>query len=146
MFSDKHGPWSTIACEQLLNPWQQRKLELDFVWHPHNRGQFIVPVGYVLTMHDILPIARPELASQYLNRIDKKALYLIRIYSRIYSAKNADVIITGSEFSKTEIVEHLGVAQDKVVVIHYGIDLDTFRPRRSQSECERIRKTYSLPD
>ncbi|PIU33646.1 hypothetical protein COT03_02845 [Candidatus Shapirobacteria bacterium CG07_land_8_20_14_0_80_39_18] len=141
-FSDKHDPWSTIVCEQLLNPWQQRELGLDVVWHPHNRGQFIVPVGYVLTMHDILPIVKPELAGQYLNRTNKKALYL----SRTYSARRADAIITGSEFSKAEIIEHLGVTPDKVVVIHYGIDLDTFKPRGSQSEYERIRKAYSLPD
>lgn len=141
-FSDKHGSLRTMFGEQVLNPIQQRQLGLDVVWHPHNRGQFIVPVGYVCTMHDILPITNPELANQYLNTPEKKILYS----SRTYSANNADIIITGSEFSKGEIARHLGSNLDKVVPIYYGIDREVFRPDKSRSNLERIRKTYSLPD
>lgn len=63
-YLDRLNPWQTMIGEQVLNPLQQRKLKLDVVWHPHNRGQFIVPVGYVCTMHDILPVSRPELFSR----------------------------------------------------------------------------------
>ncbi len=140
--SDKHNSWQTVVGEQILNPLQQKILDLDVVWHPHNRGQFIVPVGYVCTMHDILPITQPQLAGQYLNRFDKKALYL----SRTYSAKTADMVITGSEFSRGEIVRHLGVDPNKVIAIYYGIDHSVFKPNRNESNLARVRKTYSLPD
>lgn len=141
-FSDKHNPLMTMIGEQFLNPIQQKKLGLDVVWHPHNRGQFIVPVGYVCTMHDILPITDPELASKYLNTWQKRALYS----TRTYSANNADIIITGSEFSKSELVDRLGSVPDKIVPIYYGIDKSIFRSDKSESNLDRIRKVYSLPD
>lgn len=141
-FPDSHSPLITMAGEQILNPIQQKLLGLDVIWHPHNRGQFIVPVGYVCTVHDILPITNPELADRYLNTPQKRALY----DSRTYSANNADVIITGSEFSKGEIVEHLCSNADKVVPVYYGIDKNLFKPSRNEDDLARIRKTYSLPD
>jgi len=142
LYSDRHSPTVTILNEQLLNPLHQKKLGLDVVWHPHNRCQLITPVGYVSTMHDILPIARPELAGQYLDRIDKKTLYA----SRTRTARQADGIITDSEFSKSEIVKHLGVDPNKVTPIHCGIDHDTFNPHKNENDRARIQTTYSLPD
>ncbi len=141
-FSSRHEPLATMIGEQVLNPILQKKLGLDVIWHPHNRGQFIAPVGYVCTMHDILPITNPELASKYLNSWQKSALYA----SRTYSANNADLIITGSDFSKSEIVEHLGSDPNKVVPIYYGIDRQVFSPNKKESDLARIREKYSLPE
>ena len=141
LFSDRHSSLPTIVGEQFLNPIQQKRLGLDVIWHPHNRGQFIVPVGYVCTMHDILPITDPELASKYLNTWQKKVLYS----SRTYSANNADIIITGSEFSKGEIVDRLGSDPNKVVPIYYGIERDVFKPDKSEKSTKRAREEYSLP-
>jgi len=140
-FSDKLSSLATIAGEQILNPIQQKRLGLDVIWHPHNRGQFIVPIGYVCTMHDILPITDPELAAKYLNTWQKKALYS----SRTYSANNADIIITGSEFSRGEIVDRLGSDPNKVIPIYYGIDRGVFKPNKSETNLGRIRRVYSLP-
>jgi len=140
-YSENWNPWATILGEQLLNPWQQRELGLDVVWHPHNRCQFIVPVGYVSTLHDILPLSCPELASQYLNSLGKRLLYL----TRTFSARRANMIITGSEFSRQEITRHLGVNPEKVITIHYGVDRQVFKPNKSEEDRERIRKTYLLP-
>jgi len=141
-FSDQNSQLLTMFGEQFLNPIQQRKLGLDVVWHPHNRGQFIVPVGYVCTMHDILPITNPELASKYLNTWQKRALYS----SRTYAAKNADMIITGSEFSKNEIVDRLDSDPNKIIPIYYGVDKNIFRPNKSKKTIEEIKKAYLLPD
>lgn len=140
-FSDKNSSWQTMIGEQIFNPIQQKMLNLDVVWHPHNRSQFIVPVGYVCTMHDILPISQPGLAGQYLNKIDKKALYL----SRTYSAQRANMVITGSEFSRTEIINHLNVNPDRVVTIYYGLDRSLFKPNRNKEDYDKIRRNYSLP-
>lgn len=136
------NPWLTIVSEQILNPLQQNSLKLDVVWHPHNRSQFIVPVGYVCTVHDILPISQPTLADKYLDSFEKRMLYL----SRVGSARHADSIITASEFSRHEIIEHLGVNADKVVTIPSGIDLKIFKPDKNHSNQERVTKLYALPD
>ena len=141
-YSDKHGSLVTIINEQVLSPLHQKGLGLDVVWHPHNRSQLITPVGYVATMHDVLPIAKPELAGKYLNSWQKKVLYL----SRTKTAVSADVVITVSDFSRDEIIRHLGVNGDKIVVIHSGIDRDIFKSNRSEEERARIKSTYLLPD
>lgn len=140
-YPDKPNPLLTMFGEQILNPIQESRLKLDIVWHPHNRCQFIVPVGYVCTMHDVLPMAQPNLADQYLNSFGKNALYL----SRVGTASRADKIIAVSEFSKGEIVKHLGVSPEKIAVIYSGIDLNLFRPNKGKYDRARVRKTYSLP-
>lgn len=141
-YSDKHKPLITIINEQVLNPFHQKGLELDVVWHPHNRCQFFTPVGYVSTMHDVLPIAEPELAGNYLNRKDKMLLY----QSRTLTASKADMVITASEFSRGEIIKHLGVDSKKVVKIYSGIDRNVFKPNTDFAESKRIRESYSLSD
>jgi glycosyltransferase involved in cell wall biosynthesis len=141
-YSEKHGPIQTIINEQILNPLQQKRLGLDVVWQPHNRCQLFAPCAYVATMHDVLPISQPELAGQYLDSRGKKALYL----SRTRTAVRADMIITGSEFSKREIINHLGVDADRVKVIYHGIDRNVFRPNRGAEDWARIKANYSLPD
>lgn len=141
-YTDDHKPLVTIINEQVLNPLQQKGLDLDVVWHPHNRCQLLTPVGYVSTMHDVLPIAVPELAGNYLNKKDKMLLY----ESRTLTASKADVVITASEFSRQEIIKHLGVDPKKVIKIYSGIDRNVFKPNTSVIESKRIKDSYSLPD
>jgi glycosyltransferase involved in cell wall biosynthesis len=49
-------------------------------------------------------------------------------------ARRADAVITISEFSKRQIVAHLGVAADRVHVAHLGVDTSHFVPRRGERE------------
>lgn len=141
-YTDDNKPLVTIINEQVLNPLQQKGLDLDVVWHPHNRCQFLTPVGYVSTMHDVLPIAVPELAGNYLNKKDKMLLY----QSRTLTASRADLVITASEFSRGEIIKHLGVDPKKVLKIYSGIDRSVFKPNTDTYESKRIKEKYSLPD
>lgn len=128
-FSAKHPPLRTILAEQILSPLQQVKLGLDVVWHPHNRGQFLTPTGYVCTMHDVLPLSDPELATGYLNSPEKYALYL----SRTLSARTADAIITGSVYAQGEISKRLGVPHNRIHPIYHGIDRSIFNPGDKES-------------
>jgi len=142
-YSDKHKPIRTIINEQILGPIQQQRLGLDVVWHPHNRCQFFSPeVAHVSSMHDVLPIARPDLATRYLGPWDKKLLYL----SRTMPARYADMIITASDFSKKEIVKFLGVDPKKVVTIYSGIDNCVFNPNKQDDEQTKLRLKYHLPN
>ena len=140
-YPDQSSPLKRIFYEQIVNPLCQVLWDLDVVWHPHNRFQFLTPVGYVGSLHDVLPLARPDLAG-YLTGWQKRLLYL----TRTVSARNADAIITASRFAAKEIVKYLGVKREKIRVIYSGIDFDIFKPERNEENWERIRTKYSLPD
>jgi len=139
-YSGEYVPWVRIIQEQVLYPIFQKNERMDVFWHPQNHAQFLTPVGYVLTLHDVLPLSRRSL-SQDLDSADVKALY----NSRVKTAKMADKVITVSEFSKQEIVEHVGVAPHNIEVIYNGIDHKTFRPNLSEQNTARIKQKYNLP-
>lgn len=141
-YSDTHGPLVTMMCEQIGNPFQQKKLKLDAIWHYHNRCQLWNPVRYVCTMHDVLPLSHPELARGYLTSSLKRALFL----SRVKTAKYADSVVTVSEFSRDQIVKHLSVDPKKIVVAYPGVDRDIFRPIRDLNELSRVTNMYNLPN
>ncbi|MBI2008081.1 glycosyltransferase family 4 protein [Candidatus Amesbacteria bacterium] len=141
-YTDNGSPLKTIFNEQVLNPIQQARLGLDIAWHPHNRSQLFSPCTYACTLHDILPVARPDLAGKYLNSPAKQLLFL----SRTLTARNADVVITVSEFSRQEIISRLKVRPDKVVAIHSGVDRNTFHPDMNGESWDHIKQTHSLPE
>lgn len=55
-----------------------------------------------------------------------------------------DYIITGSEFTKNELVKELGVKKEKISVIYHGVDTALYHPY-SQQEIAPTMKKYNLP-
>lgn len=55
--------------------------------------------------------------------------------------KRARLVIANSERTKRDIVEHLGVAEERVQIVYYGIDRERFRPPTSE---ERARAKSQL--
>ena len=88
----------------------------------------------IVTIPDVLLLLSDEYASKEYR--EKK---LKRYYE---SAQRATRIKTVSHFSKREIMEHLNVPEEKVDVIHHGID-ERYFPR-STEEVKGIRKKYGL--
>lgn len=68
----------------------------------------------VVTIHDVLPLRAPELFSAIIRA--NFALLAPRL------ARRADRILTGSHYTKGEIVELLGIDPARVVVTPYGVD------------------------
>lgn len=74
--------------------------------------------GVAVTLHDVQHLDLPHLFS----RVD-------HAYRRVFYedvSRRADVVVTISEFSRERIVEHLGLADDRVVVAPLGVDTDGF--------------------
>lgn len=69
----------------------------------------------IVTIHDLIPLVLGE----YMNSIDQKE-YSTAIKA---TAKNADVIISISEFTKKEIVKRLNIPAKKIKIIYNGYDL-----------------------
>ena len=99
--------------------WEQRALprlvasaRADVLFAPGYTGPLRGDVPIVLTIHDVSFAAHPEWFSwrEGLRR---------RLLTRL-SARRAARVITVSDFSKREIVRHLGIPQSKVEVIYSG--------------------------
>lgn len=81
-----------------------------------------LPVGRVpavCTIHDVTPITMPS-HSPRVSAIQRVLLKGCARFSR--------TIVTSSECSKRDIVRHLGVPEERVVVIHDGCDQALFNP------------------
>lgn len=127
-----------IAPEDRFEPCSSVLLDHDRLWRFGGAGLsasrahadiiFIptaatLPVGRVpavCTIHDVTPITMPS-HSPRVSAIQRVLLKGCARFSR--------TIITSSECSKRDIVRHLGVSEEKVVVIHDGCDQSLFNPR-----------------
>jgi glycosyltransferase involved in cell wall biosynthesis len=84
------------------------RLGLDVVWYPWNGMTWESPVRSVATVHDVWPFVAP--APDRLVREREQTQY------RVMAARAA-LIIAVSEFTKSEIVRHLGIAPELIRVI-----------------------------
>jgi glycosyltransferase involved in cell wall biosynthesis len=121
-----------------VQPWQARRARVDLVHLPRHLvpPQPGVRVPEVVTIHDVLPLRAPELFSA-----------VIRANFRLLTpalARRATRVITGSAYTRGEIVELLGVAPDRVVVTPYGVDA-RFRPAPPEPAALRERFGIDRP-
>lgn len=112
---------------------------VDIFWSPH----FNVPIfpirakKRIVTIHDIFHLAFKELYSPF-ERVYIKLL--------INSALNlSDMIITVSNFSKSEIIKYTQIKEDKIKVIYNGVNKEKFKVY-DKKDLEKIRLKYRLPD
>jgi glycosyltransferase involved in cell wall biosynthesis len=88
------------------------RLGLDVVWYPWNGMTWESPVRSVATVHDVWPFVAP--APDRRVRVREQTQYRVM-------AERASLIIAVSEFTKREIVRHLGVAPEAIRVIPQGV-------------------------
>lgn len=58
--------------------------------------------------------------------------------------KKADYIITGSNFTKQEIIDYMQIPQDKISVIYHGVNHELYKPY-PQNELKETKAKFSLP-
>lgn len=91
----------------------------------------------VLTIHDLSFQSKPE----YYTTKDRLWHRAVRTRSLAHQAKK---IITVSQQTKQEVIDHYQVAPDKITVIHSGVDEQYLQPV-SDGEIMAIREKYGLP-
>lgn len=95
------------------------KAKLDLFFAPHlERGLPLKQVKTAVMLHDIIPIITNKYSNHkgLLNYI--KGLWYKKNFS---NAKNADLILTNSEFSKRELINRAGCDEQKIVKTYLGI-------------------------
>ena len=88
----------------------------------------------VVTVHDMVYKAFPE-------TVRARTKYMLDTGLK-KSMKRADIIVTDSEFSKTEIIKYFPQYQDKIRVVPCGVDLNKFHPCNDTDKIERVRKDF----
>ena len=88
----------------------------------------------IVTIHDTVFISAPETMG------NRKALEEYK-----YGAKKSDLIITVSKSAKNDIIKNLGVIEDKIEIVHPGIDIESYSKKYEKEYLEKIRKKYKLP-
>ncbi len=120
-------------------PTLARKYNLDVVVEPAHFGPFNLPksIKRVTVIHDLTPILFPEWHT--FNGWFLQKLFLPGI------VKRADLIITNSEYTKSDIVNHMHKDPAEIIPIHLGIS-DRFYRRKNLAVLKEygIYKPYIL--
>lgn len=117
--------------EQIILPRQVGKALL---WSPSNTGPLSVE-RQVVTIHDVVPLDHPE----WLNRTFA-ALYRFVVPRLV---KKVRIVITISDFTRSRIIDVLGLDPNKVVVIPNGVD-KRFSPC-TVANTDRVVKLLGIP-
>ncbi len=102
--------WDQLCWYRLLKKWK-----IDIFHSPFYASPLVIPkrTAVVQTVHDLIPLIFKESTSAKNRLIFKMNFSLL---------KYADRIIAVSQNTKNDIVRILGIAEEKVVVIHNGVD------------------------
>ncbi|MDF3820955.1 glycosyltransferase family 1 protein [Leptospira sp. 96542] len=130
-----HYDANIYSINELLG--HPRMKEMDVLDIPH----FNVPIALlkkcIVTIHDLIPYHFKTAHSSIAKRI---YLHLILRLIRLFAKK----IITVSEFTKQDLVNHFQFPEDKITVIYNGVDLKTFRKNKPTYLASFLKK-YNLP-
>ncbi|HEX6292756.1 MAG TPA: glycosyltransferase family 1 protein [Herpetosiphonaceae bacterium] len=97
------------------------------------------PGRVIVTVHDIIP---------YMLRNDPQfnsyRIAADRVFDRLAMAglQRADLLIADSHYTRSCVVSELGIAPDRIAVVHLGIDQQRFRPLPVP---DTLRERYGLP-
>lgn len=132
--------------EQLSFPKLIKEYNLDLMHFTHFNVPILYGGKFIVTIHDLILFHYPTIKSTTLNRVFyylKLATYhlVIRIVAR-----RAELIIAISKFTKTDIVNSLGIKREKIKVIYEGAEFVSPQdsPRKSPGEENTIFKKYGI--
>ncbi|MBI4318693.1 MAG: glycosyltransferase family 4 protein [Chloroflexi bacterium] len=108
---------------------------VDLIHYPYFASPLLPTRKVVLTLHDLIPM----LLEPY------RGSAAVRLYTSLVAAasRRADAVIADSDCTKADVVRLLGIAPEKVFVIHLAAD-ERFRPIDDQAAMTRLRQRYGL--
>lgn len=112
-------------------------MNIDLYHATDHRIPLLKDTPVIATLHDAVPFTHPEWVNP---RWRRSKNWLMR-----KSAQWADHIICVSQAAVTEVVEHWGVSEQRVSVIHHGVDQQRFRPVAADIT-EAAVKRFKLPE
>jgi len=127
--------------EQIGLPRSIRQDRPDIMHFPCLTAPVSVPCPFAVTLHDVIWLSKPSFAKWSPKRL---IMWTYTRYVSLLATRRARVIITVSESSKREIIQRLGVAQEKVVVTYEAVG-SAFRFLADRSLLDRVCRQRGLP-
>jgi glycosyltransferase involved in cell wall biosynthesis len=109
------------SVREQLSLAQARTGRIDAFWSPHYNIPLWGRAPLVVTVHDLIHLARPEYTKS-----GSKQMYARRMFATI--RRRAAAILTVSEFTKGEFLRLVGAPRAPIVVAHNGVDERWFHP------------------
>ncbi len=132
--------WHTLE-EQIKFPQILEKEQLDLVHFPYFSVPFFYNKPFVVTIHDLILHHFPTGQASTLPYL----LFASKLFGYKYlikkAAQKAKKVITVSEATKKEIVDHLHIEPEKIVVTYEGVDTQVLSIKYKVSS---IKKPYFL--
>lgn len=111
--------------------------KIDLFHATDHRIPKLVGVPVIATLMDAIPLSNPEWINMKFAKL-KFALWK-------KSAQWAEHVLTISEYSKQQIIEHFGLAEEKISVVPLGVDNRWFQSQENIF-LDAIKTKYDLPD
>jgi glycosyltransferase involved in cell wall biosynthesis len=126
-----------ILFEQSIVPRAAAAYQADLLHVPYWAPPLRSSVPIVVTIHDLIPLLLP----QY------RGGPLVRMYTGLVSAaaRGAALILTDSDASRRDIVQHLHVPEARVRTVYLAAD-PRFTPPVETLDATALRKPYDLPE
>ncbi|MBN1200464.1 MAG: glycosyltransferase family 4 protein [Anaerolineae bacterium] len=131
------GHLGKVWFEQRGFPQAVARVGADIAHVPYWGPPLRAPSPLVCTVLDVIPLTVPEYRAGINNR-----LYTALVTA---AAKGAAHLLTISEASKRDIVQHIGVPSDRVSVTCLAAD-ETFHPEHGREQEKHVRQRCSLDD
>lgn len=94
----------------------------------------------IVMAHDAIPLATHSYSSKsFIHNAIKGVFYRIMFNG----VKNADLVLTNSNFSKNDLIKHGKIAENKIVPIYLGVD-EKFFEKNPDSDIRHVMKAFSL--
>jgi glycosyltransferase involved in cell wall biosynthesis len=136
---------SAYIYEQFLLPAQAALDRIDVLHGTDNTLPFINPFYHgkkIVTIHDTMYV-RPLKKAVAKPTLKQKAIDIYNKVSIPLSARIADAVITVSDYSKSDIIKHTGVKEDKVSVIYEAAD-KKYTAINEEKKLDAIKRKYSI--
>ncbi|HET7274383.1 MAG TPA: glycosyltransferase family 1 protein [Longimicrobiaceae bacterium] len=118
------------SIREQLAMWRATPRDSDLFWSPHYNIPVLVSGNLVVTVHDVLHLARPEHVQGAHRRLYARSmLQAVR--------RKADAILCDSQFTADELMRLTGVGADAMHVIPLGVDEECFRVRSDDPPHDR---------
>jgi len=120
------------ALEAIWANWHFVRMlkRLDGIVHlpSHHLGRYgcLIKIPYIITVHDLIRYFDLKGYETYIHPPNSRdRFYLSRDYQGVTKAMR---IIAVSECTKRDLIDHLGIPEERISVIYEGVDHSVFKP------------------
>lgn len=131
-------PMKKTIGDNVQIAFKLRKLKFDIVHELAHSAFFMFdsPSKKVITIHDLTPVLFPQTFDRFTVFIHK---YLLP-----RALRKVDRIITVSENTKADIVKYFGISEEKIEVIHNGVDHEHFKKLDRECCYRKLKIKYGI--